>query len=138
MPDPASHAPIVLEEMDLQLTSRCNLSCGFCSVDANNPRVRGRLARRRVLALLDQAASMGLKELHLTGGEPSLSPDLEAVVRHGSKLGLRTRIITNGTLLDAPRLEALLRSHLDCLLEEIDGAIARLPDLVRRAREVAA
>jgi len=89
----------LLEELDLHLTSRCNLACGFCSVDANAPGARGRLPLTRLQMLLDEAVALGLKELHITGGEPTLSPQLEDVVRHATGLGIRTRLITNGTLL---------------------------------------
>ncbi len=121
---------MLLEELDLQLTSRCNLSCGFCSVDANNPDARGRLPLARLRMLLDEAVTLGVRELHLTGGEPTLSPYLLDVVRHATSLGVRTRLITNGTLLDRAHLEELWAAGLRSVMVSID-ALASTHDRMR-------
>jgi radical SAM protein with 4Fe4S-binding SPASM domain len=121
---------MLLEELDLQLTSRCNLACGFCSVDANNPDARGRLPLARLQRIIDEAVTLGMRELHLTGGEPTLSPYLIDVVRHATSLGVRTRLITNGTLLDRPRLEELWQAGLRGIMVSID-ALASTHDAMR-------
>ncbi len=120
----------LLQELDLHLTSRCNLACGFCSIDANAPGARGRLPLSRLQMLLDEAVTMGLQELHLTGGEPTLSPQLEDIVRHASGLGVRTRLITNGTLLDRARLEGLWQAGLRSIMVSVDG-LASTHDAMR-------
>ena len=43
----------------------------------------------------------------LTGGEPLLRPDIEAIARHGADLGLMVVLGTNGTALDDKRVERL-------------------------------
>jgi radical SAM protein with 4Fe4S-binding SPASM domain len=121
---------ILLQELDLHLTSRCNLRCGFCSVDANAPGARGRLPLPRLRMLLDEAVAMGLKRLQLTGGEPTLSPQLEDVVRHASGLGVHTRLITNGTTLDRAQLERLRQAGLRDIVVSID-ALAHTHDTMR-------
>ena len=62
----------------LGLTDRCNLRCGHCLV----PRPEGEQAldRDEVLRLLDELAELGVLRLVLTGGEPGLRDDLEALV----------------------------------------------------------
>jgi radical SAM protein with 4Fe4S-binding SPASM domain len=115
-----SHGPL-LESLSLQLTTRCNLACSFCKVDANAVNVRGRLPMARIERTLDEAVGLGLKRLRLTGGEPSLSPYLDGVVRHASRLGVRCSLITNGTLLDRGRLEELYGLGLRDIQVGVDG-----------------
>jgi radical SAM protein with 4Fe4S-binding SPASM domain len=124
---------IALQALDLHLTSRCNLGCEFCSTDANAPGARGRLPLPRLRMLLDEAVTMGLEELNLTGGEPALSPQLEALVQHATGLGVRTRIITNGTAIGRARLEALWRAGLRSITVSID-ALASTHDTMRGQR----
>jgi radical SAM protein with 4Fe4S-binding SPASM domain len=73
---------------------------------------------------------MGLEELHLTGGEPTLSPQLEEIVRYAAGLGIRTRLITNGTLLDRASLEALWQAGLRNIMVSVDG-LASTHDAMR-------
>lgn len=126
---PARSRPL-LEALDLHLTSRCNLACGFCNVDANAPGARGRLPLARLRMLLDEAVTMGLRELLLTGGEPTLSPQLEDLVRHATGLGMRTCLVTNGTTMDRARLEALWEAGLRSITVSID-ALASTHDTMR-------
>ena len=85
IPTPVYETPI--EELDLQLTLRCNLSCGFCAVAANEQQ-GPELDPLRILDIIDQAHSLGLQQLHLTGGEPALRSDLEQVIQHATSLGI--------------------------------------------------
>lgn len=130
----------VLEEIDLYLTLACNLRCGFCSVRANEhpPAV---LSLARIRDLVDEAVDLGLTDLHLTGGEPTLRPDLEAVVAHAAGKGVRTRIITNGTLLGRERLLRLQDAGLGSLMVSLDGmeathdALRGVPGTFRKASD---
>lgn len=108
-----------LEEIDLYLTNRCNLSCDFCSVRARKH--SSELSLDRILTLIDEACSMGLQELHLTGGEPTLRNDLEDVVAYAVKKGLNVRLITNGTILTNERLQLLRSLGLNSIMISIDG-----------------
>ncbi len=108
-----------LDEIDLYVTMRCNLSCGFCSVCAGSKIPDLPLAR--IQAVIDEAADMGLKELHLTGGEPALRTDLEMIIAHATARGVQTRVITNGTLMTRERLMALKHAGLGSVMFSLDG-----------------
>ncbi len=94
----------------LNLTRRCNLRCAHCYLDAGardigNP---SELATAEVLALLDRIALLSNEILVvLTGGEPLLRQDLEAIARYAADLGLMVVVGTNGLLLDDRRVAAL-------------------------------
>lgn len=109
----------MLEEIDLYLTNRCNLSCDFCSIQAR--RNMEELSLEKIKSIVDDAKKLGLKELHLTGGEPTLRDDLEDIVSYVVKSGLNTRLITNGTILSKERLEKLYELGLRNIMISIDG-----------------
>lgn len=94
----------------VNLTRRCNLACTHCYMDAET-RIRGsngELDTEEVKTLLSDIASRSNETMVvLTGGEPMLRHDLEALVSHGSNLGLSMVIGTNGVLLTEQRVISL-------------------------------
>jgi AdoMet-dependent heme synthase len=97
----------------LNLTRRCNLACAHCYLDAGTRRNgdRAELATAEVAEVLDGITSLGGETMIvLTGGEPLLRPDLEAIARHAAGLGLMVVVGTNGTVLDARRVAALVEA----------------------------
>jgi pyrroloquinoline quinone biosynthesis protein E len=117
---PEGRPPIRLHEIDLYVTMRCNIRCEFCNVRAGEYAHRD-LPLERIVTLLDEAAALGLREIHFLGGEPTLRPDLEAMISHARGLGLHTRIITNGMLLPDARLRRLLDAGLHEIMISVDG-----------------
>lgn len=123
---PAPYAPsralrdIRLHEIDLYVTMKCNIHCDFCSVRAGEYHHHD-LPLDRILALIDEAAALGLEELHFLGGEPTLRRDLEQMVEHAARLGVSTRIITNGMLLPRERIQGLIDAGLGEVMISVDG-----------------
>jgi radical SAM protein with 4Fe4S-binding SPASM domain len=106
----AVEAPLLVA---INLTRRCNLACAHCYLDAGTRRSGGgaELATAEVEEVLDGIASFGGQTMVvLTGGEPLLRPDLEAIVRHAASRGLVVVVGTNGTVLDARRVAALVEA----------------------------
>lgn len=94
----------------INLTRRCNLNCSHCYLDAETLQQGGdgELSTEEVIQLLDQIAARSTDTMVvLTGGEPLLRKDLEALVAHGSQLGLSIVIGTNGVLLNEKRVKSL-------------------------------
>ena len=113
----------------LSLTARCNLACPYCLPDGVEP--PGLLSLEQRLAVIGAAVSLGARSLRLTGGEPLLHPDLEALIAETAPLrqrqpggpGLREIALTsNGALLSAERAHALRAAGLDRLTLSLDGA----------------
>lgn len=94
----------------LNLTQRCNLACAHCYLDAKT-RDHGdddELTTKEVKALLDDIAALSDETMIvLTGGEPLLRRDIEAIATHGAKLGLMMVVGTNGTALTEKRVASL-------------------------------
>ncbi|EGW55504.1 radical SAM/SPASM domain-containing protein [Candidatus Endoriftia persephonae] len=94
----------------INLTRRCNLACAHCYMDAATREAgsEAELTTDEVKALLDQIRERGDDTMVvLTGGEPLLRRDLEALVAHGNGLGLAMVVGTNGVLLNEKRVAAL-------------------------------
>lgn len=94
----------------INLTRRCNLACAHCYLDAGIRRdgARAELATTEVAEVIEKIASLnGETMVVLTGGEPLLRSDLEAIARYATSLGLMVVVGTNGTMLDARRVSAL-------------------------------
>ena len=113
----------------LSLTARCNLACPYCLPDGVEPPGLLTLAQR--LRVIAAAVALGASSLRLTGGEPLLNPQLEALVTAAQTLralkpagpGLREIALTsNGALLSAERALALRSAGLDRITFSLDGA----------------
>ena len=103
----------------LVVTRRCNLTCGYCNeYDRTSPPVPRDLLEQRLAKLRQLRTWM----VCLTGGEPTLHPDLVALVRRMTELGFRRRqIITNGYRLVESLVEGLNQAGLTDLQISVDG-----------------
>ncbi len=99
----------------VSLTDRCNLRCRYCMPAEGLPWLdRDDLLRRdEVRRLIAMFARMGVRDVRLTGGEPLLRPDLEAIVADVAALpGIdEVTMTTNGVLL-AGRVDDLVAAGL--------------------------
>lgn len=104
------------------ITRRCNLSCGYCSeYDKTSSPISFEILEQR----LRKIKSLGTFGISLTGGEPTLHPDLTRLVRKCRKLGfLRTGMISNGLLLRPNLIQELNEAGLQEMQISIDGVHA--------------
>ncbi|HXW62569.1 MAG TPA: radical SAM protein [Candidatus Acidoferrales bacterium] len=99
-------------------TRRCNLSCTYCNEfdDVSKPVPTQEMFRR-----IDRLGAMGTAIITISGGEPLLHPDLDAIIRRIRNNGIMAGLITNGYLLVAERIEQLNRAGLEYLQISIDN-----------------
>ncbi len=113
----------------------CNLACDYCVV-ASSPRARRReLAPERFAALVDEAVAEGFEELYVTGGEPFVHPEIEAMLEYAAER-LDTVVLTNAMLFAGRRrgaLERLATLPRLTLQSSVDGARAETHDRWRGA-----
>ncbi|MCL6611754.1 MAG: radical SAM protein [Peptococcaceae bacterium] len=88
-----------LDNVTLVVTNECNLRCKHCYVDAGR-KLENELSLDEIKDLLEQLYFMGVMQLDITGGEPLLRPDLEAILHTIREMGFVVTLLTNGTLLD--------------------------------------
>jgi MoaA/NifB/PqqE/SkfB family radical SAM enzyme len=78
-----------------------------------------------MLPRIDRLADLGTTIITLSGGEPTLHPDLDAIIRRIRDRGAIATLITNGLLLTPDRIAAPNRAGLDYLQISIDKRCAR-------------
>jgi MoaA/NifB/PqqE/SkfB family radical SAM enzyme len=104
--------------VNLVVTRRCNLACGYChEYDHTSPPVPLPVLRERI----DQLARLRTVIVTLTGGETLLHPDITEVVAHVRARGMTAAINTNGFLLTAERIRALGEAGLFAMQVSVDA-----------------
>ncbi|HZV77125.1 MAG TPA: pyrroloquinoline quinone biosynthesis protein PqqE [Candidatus Babeliales bacterium] len=116
-----------------ELTYRCNLQCPYCYNPIALRAYREELGTKEWSRVLREAAELGIVQAHFSGGEPTLRPDLAALVSAASAAGLYTNLITQGTFLDDALLDRLLESGLDHIQISIQAPEAALADRIAGA-----
>jgi pyrroloquinoline quinone biosynthesis protein E len=113
-----------------ELTHACPLQCPYCSNPVELERRTGELATADWCRVLDEAAALGVLQIHLSGGEPTLRRDLEVIVAHARARELYTNLITAGVLLDRARIERLRDAGLEHVQLSLQGAAVATADRV--------
>ena len=95
-------AQYLLEHVDIEINHRCNLSCKHCSARAVRAKSGvNELSVDELKRILFSAASLGLRKVGLTGGEPLVdTKKLETIARFClNDLGVPLHTHSNGTLV---------------------------------------
>jgi pyrroloquinoline quinone biosynthesis protein E len=96
-----------------ELTHRCPLQCPYCANPVELHRASAELDTATWRRVLEEAAALGVLQLHFTGGEPTARRDLVELAGSAARLGLYSNLITSAVRLDASLLEQLVRAGLD-------------------------
>lgn len=111
-----------------ELTHRCPLQCPYCSNPTELLKADRELDTEAWLALFGQAADLGVLQVHLSGGEPTVRRDLETLVAALAERRVYTNLITSGVGLSEGRLASLAEAGLDHVQLSIQGARAEGAD----------
>lgn len=91
-----------------ELTPLCNLDCRMCYVHLRDPSVKARmLSGGQWIGIMKDAAARGMMYAVLTGGEALTHPDFWEIFDHLVHAGVRTRLKTNGVLLNEETVRRL-------------------------------
>jgi cyclic pyranopterin phosphate synthase len=123
----------------VSVTDKCNLRCVYCMPEGGLPWLRREeiLTYEEIAAIVRAAASVGVRAVRLTGGEPLVRRDLSRLVAAIAAVGGIEDIAlsTNGLLLEAQLGELVaaglrrVNVSLDTLRADRFEAIARRPGL---------
>lgn len=98
---------------DVALTYACNNGCSHCYNEPDRFDLPS-LALADWTRVFDKLAEIGVPHVILTGGEPTLHPDLSAIIRRADSLGLIVGMNSNGRLLGHPgKMAALAEAGLN-------------------------
>ncbi len=96
-----------------ELTYRCNLKCIYCHNPVNKSHFNNELTTNQWKAIISEANDLGVVINEFTGGEPTLRRDLIELVDYSKKVGLYTKINTNGSTITDAFASKLYKSGLD-------------------------
>lgn len=110
---------------------RCNLSCTYCNEydDFSNPVPTDVLLHR-----IDLLAALGSANIHISGGEPLLHPDIVRIIRHVCSHKIFAGLLTNGYLLTRDLIQELNAAGLDYLQISVDNV--RPDDVSKKSLKV--
>jgi pyrroloquinoline quinone biosynthesis protein E len=107
-----------------ELTHRCPLQCPYCSNPTDLERVATELTTEEWQSVMRQAGELGILQVHLSGGEPTVRKDLEEILEAAVKAGLYTNLITAGVTINRERLMKLAEiglDHLQLSIQDVDS-----------------
>ncbi|MFE0186462.1 pyrroloquinoline quinone biosynthesis protein PqqE [Streptomyces sp. NPDC058989] len=121
-----------------ELTHGCPLHCPYCSNPLELVRKQAELTTVQWEDVLRQAADIGVVSAHLSGGEPLLRSDLDAIVAAADGAGIHTQLITSGVGLTRARLGRLVEAGLRSVQLSVQHAEPSASDLIAGRRSFAA
>ena len=114
---PDSFGPVVV----YNCTGKCNLKCLHCYSSSQLNHCGDELTTAQAKRLLSQLAEANCPVVLFSGGEPLLRNDLFELLAEAKRLGLRTVVSTNGTLIDSPIADKLAGVGVSYVGISIDG-----------------
>jgi SynChlorMet cassette radical SAM/SPASM protein ScmE len=119
-------------EIDVELTSHCNLRCRYCYF-FNNPGVEySDLSTAAWLKFFAECGAAGVMRLRLAGGEPFYREDILELIAGVVKNRMRFSLLSNGGLITDERAAFIARTgRCDSIQISLDGGRAEIHDSVR-------
>ena len=122
------------KSVDISLTGKCNLRCGYCFY-ADEMKTRNDLPAESWLSFFKKLGRLAVRDVCLSGGELFTRSDLWELIDGVITNRMRYSILTNGTLLTDNTLEFFnknkRRSRLNSIQVSIDGSCPEIHDMSR-------
>ncbi|KAI7902374.1 uncharacterized protein BX663DRAFT_510905 [Cokeromyces recurvatus] len=123
----------------ISLTERCNLRCTYCMPEEGiqlTPESQ-LLKKEEILHLAKLFVSQGVTKIRLTGGEPTVRPDIIELVQKLGQLkqvGLQSLAMTSNGIALKRKLPALAEGGLDTLNVSLDTLDPHLFEIMTRRK----
>lgn len=114
-----------LRRLEVHVSYDCVNHCLFCSEYFQLKRIKDKfIAREQFAALLTSFAETGCRHVTLTGGEPTLHPDLPGLLQEAKGRGYTTYVTANGARLGREDESARVLPWLDEICFSLHGHTA--------------
>jgi len=129
------HVPWNPVRITLGVEYRCNLHCTFCpwhSADAKKPLTPFECTLEDAKRILDVFIPKNLAHVHFCAvGEPTLNPDLPAMIRYAGEKGLTASFMTNFSSIVTPKLDEIARLPILKVYGDLDTGDPAQFDVLR-------
>jgi len=116
-------------EVDFEITTHCLGACNFCFTNSLAER-REYMPIGKILEIIDQLASLGIRQIWWEGGDPLLHPGLFEALDHAYNRGLKSAIFCSGLPLSRRMAQKicqyfqerkinLIGIHIDSIRQEV-------------------
>jgi radical SAM protein with 4Fe4S-binding SPASM domain len=103
------------------ITRACNLKCVHCYNDSGSSKADDELSTPEAKEVLEDLARFSVPSVLFSGGEPLMRKDLFELLDCAGRLGLRTVISTNGTLITREAAEKMREHNVSYVGISLDG-----------------
>lgn len=108
-------------QVSYEITNRCNLHCLHCMNRSDDlSTTNDGLEWESISLLLEEMKDNNVKELYISGGEPTLYPHFEKLIKKSKTLGIDTLLATNAYDIE-PWLDEI-KENISVVFVSIDGA----------------
>lgn len=111
-----------------ETTQRCNLNCVHCRCSSDDDAPQGAFTTEKGKAIMDDIARWVKPVMVLSGGEPLVRPDIFELAQHGTDLGFRMCMATNGVLINPEICAAMKATGIQMVSLSLDGPNAAVHD----------
>ena len=107
-------------ELVIGITSRCNFNCKFCYSSSGRNSIK-ELPLTKIKEIFDEAKSLGIQIIAISGGEPFLHPDFYEILSYAKKAASIVMLSTNGSFIDKDAAKKLKDLGIDNVQLSIEG-----------------
>lgn len=115
----------------VEVTDYCNFSCKWCFANAGYNANPQHMPKDKAELLIESLANAGVKQVTISGGEPTVYPYLQDVIKKASEHDLVVHMNTNGFLLTKHLAKELKALGLSQVQINIDSLTSENHDQVR-------
>jgi pyrroloquinoline quinone biosynthesis protein E len=108
--------------LTVSITRACNFQCIYC-FNASGRRMPDELTGNEWCNVIEQARQLGIFQILITGGEPTLRADLPLILRKLKASDLQFKLFTNGACLTDELCELLAGKSVQVSLDTADREI---------------
>jgi len=88
-----------LNDLTLEITKKCPMSCVLCSSEGGEPYPK-EFSLHELKSIVDQAKSLGVTQISLSGGEPLTYPHILDICKYIANLGIEVFVYTSGNTIN--------------------------------------